>query len=182
MIKCSVGSSLFLWPNGRGLTPLRSQTQTQTIFRASLPRQLSANSLTIFRSFLAFSFMTWNYLSQQHVSIDIHGHQVAILDESCSERYLGRKLAFSLLQEVEIADKIASGWAACTKHKSELCCKHYCLRDRIKLFNATVTPAVLYASSTWALTKKMESKPQVTWRRMLRHKKNAPTHLQNFST
>ena len=40
---------------------------------------------------------------------------------------------------------------------------------RVRLFDAAVTPSVLYACSTWALTKKMETKLQVTRRRMLRY-------------
>ena len=113
--------------------------------------------------------LTWNHLAHPATSVDIDGQTVAILDESCSERYLGRKLVFNSSQDVEIDNRIACGWAAFTKHRSELCCKLYPLRDRIRLFDAVITPAVLYASSTWALTRKMELKLQVTWRRMLRY-------------
>ena len=72
-------------------------------------------------------------------------------------------------QEVEIANRIAAGWAAFHKHKSELCCKLYRLRDRIKLFEAVVTPAVLYACSTWTLTKALETKLSVARWKMLRY-------------
>ena len=112
--------------------------------------------------------MTWNALSQTDVSVSVEGQCVTILDEATAERYLGRKLAFRNCQATEIANRIAAGWAAFTKHKSELCCKEYLLRDRLRLFDAVVTPAVLYACSTWALTKTMEKKLQVTRRRMLR--------------
>ena len=45
----------------------------------------------------------------------------------------------------------------------------YCLVDRLRLFDAVVTPVVLYACSTWALKKSMEKKLHTEWRRMLRY-------------
>ena len=112
--------------------------------------------------------MTWNSLAHSRPSVSVGGESVTILDEAASERYLGRKLAFQSCQEVEIANRLAAGWAAFTKHRSELCCKQYRLSDRLKLFEATVSPAVLYGCTTWALTKTLERKLQVTRRRMLR--------------
>jgi hypothetical protein len=113
--------------------------------------------------------MTWDVLANSRNSVSIGGHDVDVLKESCGERYLGRKLAFQCSQEVELRNRIAAGWAAFNKHKAELCGKFYRLRDRLKLFDATVTPAVLYASSTWALTKTMEKQLTTTRRRMLRY-------------
>ena len=113
--------------------------------------------------------MTWKSLAHSRPSVSVGGESVTILDERASEKYLGRKLAFQSCQEVEIANRLAAGWAAFTKHKSELCCKHYCLRDRVRLFDATVSPAVLYGCTTWALTERLQNKLQVTRRRMLRY-------------
>jgi len=113
--------------------------------------------------------LTWNALSLPSTSIMLGEQSVAILDECASESYLGRKLAFSASQDIELRHRIASGWAAFAKHKSELCCKHYQLKDRLKLFDAVVTPAFSYGCSTWALTKKMDKKLQVSRRRMLRY-------------
>jgi len=113
--------------------------------------------------------MTWSSLAGGHDSVDVFGQSVAILDEEDAERYLGRKLSFGGCHETEISNRIAAGWAAFSQHKSELCCSHYSLSDRIKLFEAAVTPAVLYACSTWTLTGKLESKLQVARRKMLRY-------------
>ena len=56
-----------------------------------------------------------------------------------------------------------------TKHTSELRRKHHRLRDRVRFFDAVVTPSVLYACSAWALTRKMETRLKVARRRMLRY-------------
>ena len=72
------------------------------------------------------------------------------------------------LHEVELENRIRAGWAAFHKNKAELCSKFYCLVDRLRLFDAVVTPVVLYACSTWALKKSREKKLHTEWRRMLR--------------
>ena len=94
---------------------------------------------------------------------------VEVLDEKAAEKYLGRKLCFEDGQETEFKNRFAAAWAAFHRHKGELCNKFYCLRDRVKLFDAVVSPVVLYACSTWTLTKRMETKLQVERRRVLRY-------------
>ena len=54
------------------------------------------------------------------------------------------------------------------EHKDELIKKKYALSDRLRLFDAVVTPAVLYGAGTWTLTKEMERALRTTQRRMLR--------------
>ena len=55
------------------------------------------------------------------------------------------------------------------KNKAELCSKAFCVKDRLRLFEAVVSPVALYACSTWALKKGMEKDLHATWRRMLRY-------------
>ena len=43
------------------------------------------------------------------------------------------------------------------------------MRDRVRLFEAVVTPTALYGSSTWALTKSMEHQLFATRRKILRY-------------
>ena len=43
----------------------------------------------------------------------------------------------------------------------------YPLRDRLKLFDATVTPPLLYAAGTWTMKEEMKKVPS-TKRRMMR--------------
>ena len=87
--------------------------------------------------------LTWNSLAGTTSSIPVDGRDVSILDEAEAERYLGRKLCFAASQLTELKNRLAAGWAAFHKHKSELCCKFYRLCDRVKLFDAVVTPVVL---------------------------------------
>jgi len=112
---------------------------------------------------------TWNYLAGSHVAVDVAGESVAILDETGAERYLGRKLCFESSQEAEFKNRLAAGWAAFHKHKGELCNKFYRRCDRARLFEATVTPTVLYCSGTWALTQSMDKELRIVRRRMLRY-------------
>ena len=113
--------------------------------------------------------MTWRSLVKPPSSILVGTNDIEILDQAAAERYLGRKFCFEDSQMIELKNRLAAGWAAFHKHKGELCNKFYSLRDRIRLFDAVVTPAVLYGSAAWALTQSMEQKLTTTRRRMLRY-------------
>eukprot|EP00973_Karenia_brevis_P054050 7507876-Karenia_brevis.AAC.1 len=60
--------------------------------------------------------------------------------------YLGRALSFGDWQDIEIENQIDAAWRKYAKHKADLACKRIALKDRLKLFEAVVTPSVLYAS------------------------------------
>ena len=113
--------------------------------------------------------MTWNAEAAGCRSVFIGASEVLVLDESSSEKYLGRKLSFIDHRAVELENRIKAGWAAFHKHKGELCSKFYALRDRVRLFDAVVSSAVLYGSATWTLTKCMEQHLRAAWRKMLRY-------------
>ena len=113
--------------------------------------------------------LTWDSLRAGCPSVAINGQAIQILAESQAEKYLGRKLSFRDGQLTEFRNRTAAAWAAFHKHKGELCSKWYPLRDRIRLFDATVTPTMLYACGTWALTKVMERELITIRRRMLRY-------------
>ena len=113
--------------------------------------------------------MTQNGQSKKTQHLDVQGQRVPVLDETSSEKYLGCKVSLCNRQQIELDNRFAAAWAAFHKHKNELCNKSYHLQDRLRLFEATVTPTLLYASSTWAMTKHQESSLQVLRRRMLRY-------------
>jgi hypothetical protein len=98
----------------------------------------------------------------------IEGMDVSILPLSGCVKYLGRQLCFENSHEVELQNRIRGGWVKFMTHKQELTSKHYALNDRLKLFDTVVSPTVLYAAGTWALTKRHEHTLQRTQRRMLR--------------
>ena len=108
------------------------------------------------------------------LSITCCSQSVSVLDESQSERYLGRKLSCDSYHDTELSNRIASGWSCFFKLKDALCDRRLLVRDRIKLFEASVTPCVLYACSTWTMTAHREQRLITTRRRMLRWMINTP--------
>ena len=52
--------------------------------------------------------------------------------------------------------------------KKELCGRHYSLDDRMRLFNAVVTPTILYGSASWTMTQSREERLRTTQKKMLR--------------
>ena len=81
---------------------------------------------------------------------------------------MGRQITFGALHEDELDHRLRSGWAKFTQHKQELASKTYSLNDRLRLFDAVITPTVLYGAECWTMTKAMENMLQRTQRRMLR--------------
>ena len=78
-------------------------------------------------------------------------------------------ICFENCQATEMRNRISAAWGSFHKHKSELCSKVYSINDRVRLFEATVSPTLLYGCATWALTAAMESSLKVLWRRMFRY-------------
>ena len=116
-------------------------------------------------------------LAQSYV--EILGEKVEVLPAAEGILYLGRMVNFSSFHDAEIDNRISRGWAAFGKFKNELCCKHYPLKHRMKLFDATVSATVLYGSGTWTMTKDRESTLRTNMRRMLRKIHGCPRKLQN---
>jgi hypothetical protein len=93
---------------------------------------------------------------------------VEVLGPEGTEKYLGRKLCLGDFQATELKNRLASGWAVFMSYKNELCGKNYAFKDRARLFEAVVTPRVMYATATWTMTKDMEKELRTTRRKMLR--------------
>ena len=91
-----------------------------------------------------------------------------VLPASGHTEYLGRLLGFSAFHDTEIDHRINKAWAKFHMLKSELCCQYYPLRERLRLFNAVITPSVLYGSSTWTMTASRERRLKSAQRRTLR--------------
>ena len=72
------------------------------------------------------------------------------------------------VHDVELKHRLSKGWAKFMTFKKELCDKSLPIDNRVKLFNATVTPTVLYGCGTWAMTTAREDKLRTAQRRMLR--------------
>jgi hypothetical protein len=94
--------------------------------------------------------------------------RIEILPRTSEVKYLGRQITFENAQRAELKNRLRGAWAKFMEHKDELTKRKYALSDRLRLFDAVVTPAVLYGAETWTLTKEMERALRTTRRRMLR--------------
>ena len=103
---------------------------------------------------------------QRKVTID--GLDIEILPYIGSVKYLGQRISFDDAVSTEVKNRLKAGWATFTSHRQELTGKHYPLKQRLRLFDGTVTPTILYAASTWTLTEPLRQQLQRTQRRMLR--------------
>ena len=96
------------------------------------------------------------------------GMRIEVMDPDGHTKYLGRKLTFHDSNRSEIENRIAIAWRKFHAQKQELTGKTYSLNDRLRLFNGTVTPTILYGSETWTMTKEIEQRIRATQRQMLR--------------
>ena len=101
-------------------------------------------------------------------TLSVMGSTVEVLAIDSKTEYLGRILGFTDFHDSEIESRIGKGWKKCYLFRSELCCRDYPLEHRLRLFNGTVSPTVLYGSASWTMTKARENKLMVAQRRMLR--------------
>ena len=74
-----------------------------------------------------------------------------VLEYEESVKYLGRKVCLHDPHEVELSNRISAAWAAFSKHKAELTDRRYRIKDRLRLFSATVTTCVLYGCECWVM-------------------------------
>ena len=86
-------------------------------------------------------------LSERGKSLEVDGDIVRVLDPSDVESYLGCKLCAVDTTNAELSQRIAGAWAAFSTYKPELTNKNLSAKLRLKLFDAIVTPRVLYASA-----------------------------------
>ena len=98
----------------------------------------------------------------------IFGKKFDILPFTSSTDYLGRSKTMDTLHDTEMAIRIQKGWSKFFSFKSELCGKHIGIKEKIRLFNAVVTPTVLYGSSAWTMNAERSRLLRTSQRRMLR--------------
>ena len=82
--------------------------------------------------------------------------KIEIIPMQSSIKYLGCHISFGEMQDMELRQRIRGGWAKFMEHKQELTGKHYSLNSRLKLFDAVITPTVLYGAECWTTTKHLE--------------------------
>ncbi|CAE8692321.1 unnamed protein product [Polarella glacialis] len=84
--------------------------------------------------------------------VSVNNKPVEFLPLDGSTMYLGRLLTLGDFHGAKIQHRISRGWKMFWSLKRTLCDKGHSLRDRLKLFEATVSPTVLYGSGTWTMT------------------------------
>ena len=100
--------------------------------------------------------------------IKCYNHNVEVVAADSTEKYLGRALTMVNQHDAELQNRLASAWAPFFKSKSALCNRRLLLKDRLRLFEAVVTPCALYSCGTWAMTTDMARSLRSARRRMLR--------------
>ena len=76
----------------------------------------------------------------------VSGSKVDVLPFAASTDYLGRLLTLDALHDTELSNRLKKGWGKFFAFKAELCRKHIRIKDWFRLFNAIVSPIMLYGS------------------------------------
>ena len=86
--------------------------------------------------------------------LDIAGSMLEVLMHADVHKYLGRHISGNLSQKhvTELRHRIRVAWYAFQRHRKMLTNKHVSIKLRLKLFNAVVTPTILYGLHRLPLT------------------------------
>ena len=98
----------------------------------------------------------------------VEGHEVAVLPEGATVKYLGRALRLDNHNEAEVEHRLAMAWRRFMGLRVELCNRKFPLLTRLKLFGATVSQTLLYGAGTWTLKAEIVGKLTAAQRKMLR--------------
>ena len=94
--------------------------------------------------------------------------RIEVLGPEASAMYLGRALSLTDTHGVELANRINKAWAKFGVWKQELTDREVPLQLRLKLFQAVITPTVLYGSGSWVMTDARQAVLQSAQLKMLR--------------
>ena len=105
---------------------------------------------------------------------------IEVLDRDSHTAYLGRVVRLTDMNGEEIRSRIAKAWSKYGVFRNELNDRNVPLALRLKLFDAVVTPTILYGSETWTMTKQLQKKLRATQRKMMRLLIHAHRSYNNF--
>ena len=98
----------------------------------------------------------------------IKGTEIKVLSSGDHTIYLGRALNLIDMHDIELKHRIKKAWAKFGALKMELTDRSVPIQLRLRLFNAVITPTVLYGCSSWVLTESRTTSLRTTQARMLR--------------
>ena len=64
-------------------------------------------------------------------------------------KYLGQMITFMDQETTEVQHRLRCAWSVFAEHRQELTSKSCLLRHRFHLFDAVVTPTIMYGAGTW---------------------------------
>ena len=105
---------------------------------------------------------------QKEDKTQVAGKHIEIIPYEGYIKYLGRKVGFSSFRDMEVDNRVFAASSKFYSMKDVLCNTEYPLNKRIKLFNVTITLAILYGAGTWTMRSVLDSRLRKTQRRMLR--------------
>ena len=108
--------------------------------------------------------------AESYEYVDVCGEMIQVIHAETVHKYLGRNLGgnFWARRNSEFAHRLPVAWNKFQKYKHILLNKHVPLVLRLKLFDAMVSPAMLFGLATLPLTKGCLQKLGVVQKRMLR--------------
>ena len=107
-------------------------------------------------------------IHQNVCEVEVAGRTIEILPRDQSAMYLGRLLNLGSLHDTELDHRLRRAWAKFGAFKQQLLDPDYSLFQRLRLFQATVTPTALYGSCSWSMTQAREHTLRTAQRKMLR--------------
>ena len=102
--------------------------------------------------------------------IDVDGDMVQVLTDIETHMYLGGKIPADLRRcsVVEVAHRINAAWGKFDKFRYVLTNRHVSIKGRLQLFNAVITPTILFGLGSLPPTKRQLEDIDVLQRKMLR--------------
>ena len=103
--------------------------------------------------------------------VDIRGEMFEVIDEVSVHKYLGRHLTGDLDDRgpSEAKHRIQAAWHQFHKYQKQLTNKNVSVKLRLKLFDAVVSPCLLFGMAVLPLYQHWLSKIDTTQRKMIRH-------------
>ena len=95
---------------------------------------------------------------------------VEVLHETASHKYLGRYLSGDLDKraEVEVKHRIQQAWFKFHQHQRVLTNQHISVKLRMKLFDAAISPSLLFGVAALPLYENLVTKIDIVQRKMMR--------------